>query len=165
MQAYNLCLEIVDYPMLLVLSTVPGPNVALHVSPSTLYTSGDATISCTTSTTFDSPGVDATIKILRVENGVESEVVSTARITAGPVVEIVLDFVFQRSYSYSPASRMADSGSYVCEVTFTPEDAGLRPFITDGTSRSTLTAIDVVGECTVSPIVWIPRFKAVPRSS
>ena len=142
--------------MLLVLSTVPDPNVAISVTqPATSipYTSGDATINCAITTVFI-PGVDATIVLLRVENsGGESEVVSTARITAGPVVEIVANFVFQRSYSYSPASRMADSGDYVCEGTITPEDTGLRPFITDGTSRSTLTAIDVVGECIFSPIV------------
>ncbi len=135
--------------MLFVLSTVQNPNVAISVTqPATSipYTSGDATISCTT-TTFNTPGLDATIKILRVENGVESEVVSTGRITAGPIMEIAADFVFQRFYSYSPASRMADSGSYVCEGTITPEDTGLSAFITDGTSRSPPTAIDVVGEC------------------
>ncbi len=130
--------------MLLVLSIVQDPNVAISVSPSTPYTSGDATISCIT--TINTPGVDAIIKMLRVENSVETEVVSTTKIAAGPVMEIISDFVFQRFYSYSPASRIADSGSYVCEGTITPEDTGLRSFITDGTSRSTVTAIDVVGE-------------------
>ncbi|XP_064386408.1 uncharacterized protein LOC135334957 isoform X2 [Halichondria panicea] len=121
---------------------IQDPNVAISVSPSTPYTSGDATISCIT--TINTPGVDAIIKMLRVENSVETEVVSTTKIAAGPVMEIISDFVFQRFYSYSPASRIADSGSYVCEGTITPEDTGLRSFITDGTSRSTVTAIDVV---------------------
>ena len=138
----------------LALSTVLDPSIAISVTPFTPYTSVDASIICA-ATTVNIPDVDATIVLLRVENGVESEVVSTARITAGPVMETVANFIFQRSYTYSPASRMADSGNYVCEGTITPEDTGLSPFITDGTSRSTLTAINVVGECIFSPLVWL----------
>ena len=137
--------------LLLALSTVPAPSMTITVTPSTPYTSVDASFICA-ATTGNIPGVDATIVLLRVENGVESEVVSTARITAGPIMN-TLNVLFARSYSYSPASRIADSGSYVCEGTITPEDAGLRSFITDGTSRSTVTAIDIVGECIFSPIV------------
>ena len=93
--------------------------------------------------------MDATIVLLKVDNGGASEVMSTARITAGPVVENFVDVFFVRSYSYSPASRIAHSGSYMCEATITPTEPS--SFITDGTSRSTTTTIDIVGEYVMHP--------------
>ncbi len=129
-------------------STVPGPSVVIDAAPPTPYSGGSATISCG-ATSSNTPSVDAIIVLLRVETGEESEVMSTARISAGPVVENFSDFFFFRIYSYSPASRIAHSGSYMCEGTITPTEPS--PFITDGTSRSALKDIDIVGEYVMHP--------------
>lgn len=106
------------------------------------YTGQSAQLQCVI-TIGRTVGVQADIRLLKDSVEVMGD---SPRVTVGNVMTFFAGIVFQRSYDYSPISRVADSGSYVCEGTVSPASADLRPFVTNGTSSEN-PVVNIIGKC------------------
>lgn len=136
---------------------MPSPTVGLSVvDPTTRnslpsrYTGRDANILCLVSIIPSLiTGIAATITLLRTGSP-DTPVMANTRISVGPIMEVVPHVVFTREYTFSPLSRAADSGDYVCVATLTPEDSDLRALVTDGTSSTEPHPVNILGQFSIS---------------
>ncbi len=125
--------------------TVPEPFVNLVVNQNRPdpYTGGFAELRCAVSFSGSLAETVASIRLLK--NSVEV-MGNPPRVMVGLTESVITGVVFQRLYTYDPVSRIADSGSYMCEGIVSPSSAELQPFVINGNSSGESVELNFIGK-------------------